>query len=182
MAFAGLLFGSLMACQQNGENAEPENSIAQAVAPEIDLPTAILTENHQALEQHIEAGSDLNAKDPMSGSTPLITAVTFNKEKAARRLMEAGVNLEVQNNDGSSALHSAAFFGRIEMVKLLVEAGANKNLRNNFGATPRESVLGDFEQVKPVYDMMILQLEPLGFQLDLKELEEARPVIAMMLQ
>jgi hypothetical protein len=40
----------------------------------------------------------------------------------------------------------------------------------------------NFEEMKPIYNMLIQQLKPLGFSLDLQELEKARPVVAMMLQ
>jgi ankyrin repeat protein len=97
-------------------------------------------------------------------------------------LIDANVNLSIQNNDGATALHTAAFFGRIEIVQLLIDAKADKTLKNNYGLTPRESVLGDFEQVKSVYEMISMQLQPMGFELDIAAVEKARPVVAMMLQ
>ena len=84
--------------------------------------------------------------------------------------------------DGTTPLHSAAVFCRIEIVQLLIDVNADKTLRNNFGATPRETVLGPFSEIKPIYQMMQQQLGPLGMQLDMDELEKTRPVIAMMLQ
>jgi hypothetical protein len=41
--------------------------------------------------------------------------------------------------------------------------------------------MGDFAQMEPIYKMLIQQLKPMGFTLDLNELEKARPVVAMML-
>jgi hypothetical protein len=76
----------------------------------------------------------------------------------------------------------AAFFGRIEIVQLLIDANADKTAKNNFGATPRETVIVPFADTKPIYEMIQLQLQPLGLQLNLKEVEKNRPVIAMMLQ
>ena len=57
-----------------------------------------------------------------------------------------------------------------------------KTTKNNFGATPRESVMAPFADMKPFYEMIQQQLSPLGLQLDLNEVEKTRPVIAMMLQ
>ena len=65
---------------------------------------------------------------------------------------------------------------------MLLDAGANKMVKNNFEATPRQTVMGPFEEIKPFYEMMQQQLSPLGFNLDLAEIEKTRPVIAMMLQ
>jgi hypothetical protein len=118
----------------------------------------------------------------MSGSTPLITAVTFEKAAIVSALIDAGADLSIRNNDGATALHVAAFFGRVEIVQELLDAGADKSIRNNFDATARETVMGSFAEVRPVYEFMQAQLGPLGLELDMAELEKTRPVIAMMLQ
>jgi ankyrin repeat protein len=151
-------------------------------APSIDIQAAILSNNIEAVEQHIQAGTDLNKKDAMSGSTPLITAASFGKIEIAQKLIDAGVNLTAKNNDGATALHTAAFFGRVEIVQMLIDSNVDKSVQNNFGATARESVMGPFEEMKPIYEMLKQQLEPLGMQIDLAEIEKTRPVIAMMLQ
>ncbi len=148
----------------------------------MDIQAAVISGNLEVVNQHIQAGTDLNAKDAMSGSTALITAATFNKVEIASALINGGADLSVKNNDGATALHVAAFFGRIEITQELLDAGADKSLRNNFGATARETVMGSFSEVKPIYEFMQAQLGPLGFQLDMAELEKTRPVIAMMLQ
>ena len=150
--------------------------------PSIDIQTAVITGNLDAVKQHIKAGTDINEKEPMSGSTPLMTAATFNKPDIAKALIDAHADLSIKNNDGGTALHNAAFFGRIEIVQMLIDAKADKTIKNNFGATPRETVMGNFAEIKPFYDMIIQQLKPMGFTLDMDELQKARPVVAMMLQ
>ncbi len=163
----------------SGKSEESSSSIS---TPDVDIHTAVITNNLEAVKQHIEAGTDLNQKDPMTGSTALITASTFGKIDIAKALIDAGAQLDVTNGDGSTALHSAAFFCRVEIVQMLIDADIDKSVRNNFGATARESVMGPFEAVQPIYDMMQQQLSPFGLQLDMDELEKTRPVIAMMLQ
>ena len=150
--------------------------------PTMDIQMAVLSGNLEAVKQHIEAGTDINKKDAMSGSTPLISAASFGKNDIAKALIDAGADLRLKNNDGATALHVAAFFCRIEIVQLLIDAKADKTTKNNFGATPRESVMGSFEEIKPIYEMLQQQLGPIGLQLDLSEIEKTRPVIAMMLQ
>lgn len=150
--------------------------------PKIDIQTAIITANIDAVKQHIKAGTDLNKKDAMSGSTPLITAASFGKNDIAKALIDAGADLSIKNNDGATALHSAAFLCRVEMVKILIDGNADKSIRNNFGATARESVMGPFEQIKPIYEMLKLQLEPMGLQIDIKYIEETRSTVADLLQ
>ncbi len=167
------------ACSQTKEKV---NSQATIEVPEIDIQTAVMSNNLEVVKQHIAAGTDLNSKEPFNGSTPLNSAATFNKTEIAKALIDAGADLSIANNDGSTPLHSAAFFGRVEMVQLLLDANADKTLKNNYGATPRETVMAPFADMKPIYEMMKLQLEPIGFQLDMDQLQKNLPVVAMMLQ
>lgn len=169
----------LMACTESNSST---TATSEADRPDVDIQAAVMSGNLEAVKQHIEAGTDLNEQEPFSGSTPLITAATFNKPEIAQALIDAGADLSIKNNDGSTALHTAAFFCRVEIVQMLIDANADKTLRNNFGATPRESVIGPFADIKPVYEMLEAQLSPLGLQLDMEELEKTRPVVAMMLQ
>ena len=175
------------ACGQSRTKTKEQESSSTEVksvidAPEIDIQAAILSDDLEAVEQHINAGTDLNKKDAMSGSTPLITAASFGKNRISQALIDAGVDLTLKNNDGATALHTAAFFCRVEIVQMLMDAKADKTVKNNFGMTPRESVMGPFVDIKPIYEMLQQQLGPLGMQIDLVEIEKTRPVIAMMLQ
>lgn len=185
ISFAFLL---VFASCKNSNNSSKENQAMQAASiashetPKIDLPTAILTDNIEAVKQHLLAGTNLNKKDAMTGSTPLITAATFGKKKIVTLLLEAKPNLSITNNDGATALHTAAFFCEVEIVQMLIDAKADQSLKNNFGATPKQSVMGPFEQIKPIYEMLQKQLEPMGLKIDLNHIEKTRPVIANMLQ
>lgn len=150
--------------------------------PQIDIHTAVVTENREALQQHIAAGTNLNEKDPFGGSSPLISAAVFGKTEMAEILIEAGADLNFQNNDGSTALHSSAFFCRPEIVRMLLDKGADKTIKNKFGATAYESVAGPFGEVKNSYDMMRTILGPMGLKLDYPYIEKTRPEIAAMLK
>ncbi|MGB5981983.1 MAG: ankyrin repeat domain-containing protein [Nonlabens sp.] len=183
MLFLTLLLTN--ACSQTNQETSRKNSDTSTKTvdkPDIDIHGAVLTYNIEAVKQHIEAGTDINQKEAMSGSTPLMTAATFDKPEIAKILINANADLSVKNNDGGTALHTAAFFGRIEIVQLLIDAKADKTVRNNYGATARETAMADFSRMKPIYEMLIQQLKPMGFELDLTELQKARPVVAMMLQ
>lgn len=177
-----LVFG-ISACGEHKARPVAKNKAKEEVkAPDMALQAAVVSGNFEVVKQHIAAGTDLDEKDALSGSTPLITAITFEKNDIALALVEAGADLSIKNNEGSTALHVAAFFCRVEAVKMLLDAGAGKTVRNTFGATPREIVMGPFADMKPIYEMMQHQLGPLGLELDLTEIEKTRPVIAMMLQ
>jgi uncharacterized protein len=180
-----ILTGTSCNTNQRDMTKEKEQSQVSNVKvnpPDMDIHTAIVMGNLEAVRQHIKAGTDLNLKEPAGGSTPLITAVVFGKTEIALALIEAGADLNLKNNDGSTALHSAAFFCRIEIVKALLEKGADKNVRNNYGSTPLETVEAPFNDVKGIYDQIGRDLGPLGFKLDYARIEKTRPIIADMLR
>lgn len=151
-------------------------------APKMDIHAAAFMGNVEMIRQHIKAGSDLNVKEAVGGSSPLISATVFGKTEVALALIEAGADLNSTNNDGSTALHSAAFFCRSEIVEALINKGADKTIKNKAGSTALESVQAPFEAVKGIYDYIGKQLGPLGFKLDYKQIEADRPKIATMLQ
>lgn len=163
-------------------NEQNKLGSTEAKEPKVDIHTAIITDNMEVLKQHIAFGKDLNKREPMNASTPLITAIVFDKTEMATMIIKADADLSIQNNDGSTALHSAAFFCKPELVKLLLEKGANKSIKNKFGQTPYETVAGSFTEVKEVYKAIGAGLEPMGLKLDLEYIEKTRPQVATLLK
>ena len=168
--------------QSNSKNEQAEASEAAVKAPNMDIHSATLLGDLDAIKQHIAAGSDLNEKEPSVGSTPLISAAVFGKTEIAKALIEAGADLNVKNNEGSTALHSAAFLCRIEIVEILLANGVDKELLNNYGSTALQSVSAPFASVKPIYEQFNKDLGPLGFKLDYEYAEATRPKIAELLR
>jgi len=162
-------------CGKRGDSEE------KARPPLVSLQMAALNGNVAAIEQHIEAGSDLNAKDAY-GSTALIVAATFGRTEVARALIDAGADMTITNNEGATPLHIAAFFCRAEIVETLLDNGADKNARNKRGSTALASVSGPFDEVKGVYDSLGKGLGPLGLRLDYERIERTRPRMAEMLR
>lgn len=184
-SIALILLGTVLCwtgCKQGKAQENTHQSAAKNATPAIDIHTAIVTGNIAALKQHIAAGSNLNEKDPIGGSSPLITACLFGKTEMAKLLMNAGVELNFQNNDGSTPLHTAAFFCRPEIVQLLLAKGANKTIKNKYGQTAYETVAGEFANVKAVYETIGKMLAPMGLKLDNAYIEKTRPQIAAMLK
>ena len=168
---------------ENGKSTkENQSSETPVKPPNMDIHTATILGDLDAINQHIKAGTDLNLREPAVASTPLISAAVFGKTEIALALIKAGADLNIQNNEGSSALHSAAFLCRTEIVKALLDNGADKSLKNNYGSTALESVSAPWEYVAGIYDQFAKDLGPLGLKLDFKQLEETRPVIAEMLK
>lgn len=165
-----------------GLNSTDPDQQAKVNPPSVDLHTATVLGDMNAIRQHIQAGSDLNEREPSMGSTPLISASLFGKAEVAGALIEAGADVNLQNNEGSTALHTAAFMCHTEIVRMLLDHGADKSLQNVYGSTPLASVAGPFSEVKPIYAEFNKKLGPLGLKLDNEYLEETRPVIAGMLR
>jgi ankyrin repeat protein len=177
------MFSIMASCQERKEsNQRSIVSQTKVKPPKIDIHTAVITDNIDALKQHMAAGSNLNEKDPMGGSTPLISACLFGKTIMAKMLIDAGADLNLQNNDGSTALITASFFCRPEIVKMLLDKGANKTIKNKYGSTAYASVVVPYTNVKGTYEVLEKMLEPMGLKLDYTYLEKTRPEIAAMLK
>jgi hypothetical protein len=172
----------LVSCSDNKASAQPQKKTSSVAAPSVDIHTAVFTDNMAALKQHISAGTNINERDPYGGSSPLITAALFGKTEMAKVLLDAGADINFQNNEGSTALHVASFFCRPEIVTLLLSKGADKTIKNKYGSTPYETVAGPFADLKSVYDMMGQMLGPMGLKLDYAYIEKTRPEIAKMLK
>jgi uncharacterized protein len=178
-----LTFG-VMACNENPVTAQkkPATSATKQAVPKIDIHTATATGDIESVKQHIAAGKDVNLKDAMGGSSPLITACLYEKKEIAKLLIDAGADLNFKNNDGSTALHVAAFFCKPGMVQLLLENKADKAIKNKYGSTALETVAGPYSEVKTLYEQMKQMLEPMGVKLDLAYIEKTRPIIASMVK
>lgn len=173
-----LIFPLLLALAGCGQ---PNTKKEKPAVPKTDMHTAVITGNAEVIRQHIAAGSDLNIKDPIGGSSPLISACLFGKTELAKMLIAAGANINFKNNDGSTPLHTAAFFCRPEIVQLLLKAHADETIKNKYGQTAAETVSAPFPAVKSIYENIGQMLAPMGLTLDYSYIEKTRPQIAAML-
>jgi hypothetical protein len=185
LSSAILILISLIAISCNTENKGDSGQIqenAKPKAPKVDIHTAVITGDLAIIEQHIKAGTDLNQKDPMGGSSPLISASVFGKYDVAEALIKAGADINQKNNEGSTALHTSAFFCHKDIVQLLLDNNIDQSIRNTYGTTALESMVGPFQDVKGFYEMFAQQLGPLGLKIDLAVIEKTRPEIVEMLK
>ena len=85
--------------------------------------------------------------------TPLMIAVAVGSVPIARRLLEAGADVNAHDGPriGDTALHLAAASGTLEMAELLVKAGADPTIRGWMWITPldkaRERKRGEGPQI-----------------------------------
>jgi len=68
--------------------------------------------------------------------TPLHVAAVRGDAEVARRLLDAGAEINVPSEHGYTALHEAVAQGHRETVFLLVQRGASLGLMNDDGQTP----------------------------------------------
>ncbi len=90
---------------------DQSSSIQTSNSPiSIGFHEAALKGNLEVVRQHINAGSNINEKDPNSGGSPLSTAATFGKTEVALALIEAGADVNFRlnrQNSGSNLLNRA---------------------------------------------------------------------------
>ena len=178
---ASLLLTFILLSSWSCSQQKSSNTLALAGGPELPIHSASLTGDVEAVKEHIEAKSDLNAKDEY-GSTALIISATFDKPEVAKVLLEAGADINATGADGSTALHTAAFFGRIDVVKVFLSGGIDTEIRNAFGVTAMESLRVPFSNVKMIYDQVGKDLKPLGLELDYEKIKANRPEIIRLIE
>lgn len=149
-------------------------------APPVSLWQAAITGNTAVVKQHIEAGTDVNAKEGLGGNTPLSLSAIFGQAEVAKILVEADADLNLQNTSGGTALHQASFFCRAEVVRLLIQAGADCQLEDSRGLTPLELASLEFDDAMEASCRHVY--ESLGLSFDAELVRETRTQIAKMLR
>ncbi|MFC1452001.1 ankyrin repeat domain-containing protein [Verrucomicrobiota bacterium] len=84
----------------------------------------------------IDKGADMEARDRISGFTPLHVAAMGKRVAILRLLVQKGANVNAKDNTGWTPLHWAAIEGPSQSVMLLVQNGADVNVMDNQGWTP----------------------------------------------
>ncbi len=82
----------------------------------------------------VQAHADVNVA--YQNTTPLMIAISNNKEEIAHFLIEAKTDINLLDGDKESALHRAATLGKLSLVSALIEAKANLNGLNINKCTP----------------------------------------------
>ena len=148
----------------------------QKPPPAIDIFTAAFMGSVGLLKQHVDAGTDLELRDTLGGSSPLGITAVFGHVDAARYLIESGANLEAKNSDGVTPLIVAAFFGHTDIVRLLIHSGADLTAINPDGNTALDTVAGEWTQ--ELEQLYLFIGEALKIPLNIEKIKLARPGIA----
>ena len=138
--------------------------------PRLDLLTAIDQGTVSVVEQHIEAGTDINnypipKGEPLEGAEPLHLAVVKGNAEIVRLLLEneAEIDIRAKNKDQAPPLSWAVVFFQKEMVSLLIQYGADINVVDGNGATPVDAAnymkvltLKDKNKLKIIEDILTI--------------------------
>ncbi len=105
--------------------------------PDISIHEAVASRDVLAINYHLIAGTDVNAKDD-EGKTPMDLAKVddvfdSSEAKAEKRKM---ADLLRKHGGKFSSIHSAAMSGDIQAVKEFLSAGTDVNAKTEFGGTP----------------------------------------------
>ena len=136
-----LLFSVLLVFLVNCNNSNQENSLSQEnQIPDNTESTVEIKEpansiwvsakkgDIESIRQHIAFGTNLNSVGSSRDETALIIAACQGHVEIVNLLIEEGVDLNIQNNEGVTAQFCAVFFGRTAIVQILSDAGADPNI------------------------------------------------------
>ncbi|XP_039390337.1 protein phosphatase 1 regulatory subunit 12B isoform X3 [Mauremys reevesii] len=108
----------------------------------VDLDLARKEEEQQMQQdarQWLNSGKLEDIKQPRSGATALHVAAAKGYSEVMRLLIQAGFNLNVQDNDGWTPLHAAAHWGVKEACTILAEALCDMDIRNKLLRSEKET-------------------------------------------
>ena len=101
----------------------------------MDIHQAAKDGNIKAVKQHLDAGTDVNAKDKY-GRTPLHEAAWSSHKEVGELLIAAGADVNAKGDGGKTPLHDVARKGHRETAKTLIAADADVNAKDDGGRTP----------------------------------------------
>ena len=119
--------------QENQTSSISEETLDNQAAVEVKEPANSIwisakKGDIESIKQHIAFGTDLNSKGSSRDETALIIASCQGHSDIVELLINNGVNLDIQNDEGVTAQFCAVFFGQTEIVQLLYDAGSNPNI------------------------------------------------------
>ncbi len=102
------------------------------------LGLAARTGNLAMVELLLNAGARMDTQSEDRGNSPLMDAVAGGHERIARRLVEAGANVNLQSKDGQTALVLAVGRNDVPLVDLLLKAHADPDINDKLGFSGRK--------------------------------------------
>jgi len=115
---------------------QPIKMTPRAEAAPHSLQALIAKGEYDAALKLLDAGADVEGKDPGAGASPLHYAVMKGALPMVSQLLTRGADVNSRTRSGTTPLHTAALYNRFEVAELLLERGADINAKSVGGATP----------------------------------------------
>ena len=125
---------------------------ATALTLSRSLHEAVVRGDLEATLKMLEQGTDIEAKDPGSGASPLHYAVMKGRMEIVDLLIARGADVNSRTRNGTTPLHTAALYSRKEVAERLIEKRADINALSVSGATPL--TLASAAKNWPIADML----------------------------
>ncbi len=95
----------------------------------------------------LEGGFDLNEKDPVTGETPLITAILAHNSSFAAKLVDAGADVNLTDSEGRTPLMALAFhYPDVSLARKILKAGGNLKSADKKGRTAFDYLEDSYHQ------------------------------------
>ena len=157
-----------------GEQAE-----ASIKEPENNIWVSAKKGDIESIKQHIAFGTDLNSTGSRRDETALIISACQGHVEIVQLLVNEGVELDIQNDEGVTAQFCAVFFGQTEIVKILSDAGSDPNIIMSQDLTAMDLVSVEWDGTRE----SAVRLYKLKYQVnfDIEEIKSAHPLIMEIL-
>tara|TARA_A100001037_G_C14993309_1_gene563607 strand:+ start:50 stop:1003 length:954 start_codon:yes stop_codon:yes gene_type:complete len=106
-----------------------------AKVPEISIHEAAAKGDIEAVKQHFNNGSDVNAKGSDDGWTPLQIAAAEGQNEIVELLISYDADVNAKADNGTTPLHCASGEGHKEIAELLISKGADVSAKDEFMKT-----------------------------------------------
>ena len=122
-----------------------------------DLMIDVKLQDKNAVEERLENGVDVNAKD-LVGNTALIFAVFGDggddNLEIINLLIENGADVNITNNDGNTLLHELSYAPDLDIIKMLLKNGADINAINEKGESVLDLMIKNTYPNEPLITML----------------------------
>ncbi|KAJ6307438.1 hypothetical protein OIU76_017265 [Salix suchowensis] len=149
------------------EVASPEE-----IADAIDIPSPVgtalcmaaavkkdhETEGRELVRILLFAGADPTAQDAQHGRTALHTAAMANDVELVKIILDAGVDVNIRNEQNTIPLHVALARGAKSCVGVLLSAGANCNMQDDEGDNAFHIAAETAKMIRENLEWLILML------------------------
>jgi len=179
--FILILFVSCSSTNQENENtsiseeASNNQPVEEIKEPASNIWVSAKKGDIDSIKQHIAFGTDLNSIGSSRDETALIIASCQGHFEIVNLLINNGVDLNIQNDEGVTAQFCAVFFGQTEIVQLLKDAGADPNIIMNQDLTAMDLVSVEWDSDRE----SAVKFYKLKYQVsfDIEDIKSAHPLI-----